>query len=445
MRALAAIVVVAIAAPASAEVRLLDHHFGPPQQLLTSQRPRRGGSGPVAVIVPHARTRELPLLSASDRAAAQQTAAFSTGNARLEALDRLLGSLEAELDARDDGGDVMNELSRRAEAIAREPGLESYPYAAELMTRAAGWVALTAPALADQLRARVVTAFPSSPFAVDAHLGLATSAEEKKRWNVARAHLDAVVANGRGDLVPYARFRIAWVEHRAGHDKQALHDLVELAGQAPLLRSSIADSISPVYAGAGLPASHARRLFEAIDDLRATADHLRTLADEYANAKRDADAVIVLRDAIALDGNPVETCRDRADIVSALASAPNRTDGELALEELVTAAGIAGPGCAVDAERAAFEIAFAWHRDVARSGDRARVARMWTRAIALATSRGPMHLARRNLLALRWELARRDRRAATWTAVADLADQVGDEDAEDAARAARSNARVLDR
>lgn len=345
----------------------------------------RAGTRPVAVIGPSTPARRQPALDAKARGALARRAAAATGHDRLAALDALTAALEQDDPELADVDELFAELAALYTRVLLEPSLATYRHGAELAVRAAKSVVLTDEPLARRGFELVLARFPASPYAYDAHVELGNLAEAANDHAVARRHFQAILARFPGELASYARLRLGWSYHLAGDHRRAVAELMRVLDghAAPALVEAAADWFVVPYAHAGR-ADLAAAVFDRLDRSRA-AERLRVLAAEYARANKHADAVVVLRAALAREGDRTVACLDRAALVAALTWAPNRADAEVAIAELAAAVPHAEPACAPAADRVVGDLALAWHR---RGGDRAQLVRMWTRAAELATTPG---------------------------------------------------------
>ena len=350
------------------------------------------------VIAPATRFRTQPALDDREREQLQRRARTETGQGRIAALDALTAALE-QLDPPDTELDLLlGEISMLYARVLFEPGLEVYPYADELVLRAAKSVGSADEKVAVRALERMIVKFPSSQYIYDAHLTLAGIAEAKRDYATAKRHLEAILANPRAQLASYARLKLGWVLHTAKNDRGAVAQLARVIaeGEEPLIVDAAADSIIAPYAHAGR-AELAAMLFDHVDRGSA-AERLRGLAGNYAAAGKHAEEVIVLRAAIEREGDLEASCLDRADLVAAMTSAQNRVDAEVAIAELVEAVRFADAACAEAADHAVGTLAFEWHR---RNVDRTQLIRVWGRAAELATTdeRREIAVANRDALA----------------------------------------------
>jgi tetratricopeptide (TPR) repeat protein len=268
------------------------------------------------------------------------------------------------------------------------PELDRYRYVDELLARGARNVAATNSDLAQKAAERLVAKYAKSPFVLDAHFVLATIFEDRKKFTEAKQHLEAAIAINRSDdVVMFARLRLGWLYIRAGDHGSALRELRAIAAdpKATHVREAAVDSLISSYVQVARP-DGAVQLFDAVDRSR-TNEWLRELAGQYHEAGKLDHEAAVLRVVLARDNDKIATCIDRVDLVRALANAPNPTDAELAVGELVAAVPFATSACAPLADDAVGELAWHWHTRAKTEHQKAAAARMWDRASELATTK----------------------------------------------------------
>jgi tetratricopeptide (TPR) repeat protein len=390
----AVLLVLAIAAPAVAKP---DRPKPIPQPELAGRPRPRTGARQVIVIAPTTPFRKQRALDDREREQLERRARTETGLDRIAALDALTAALE-QLEPPDTELDLlMGEISMLYARVLFEPGLEAYPYADELVLRAAKSVASADEKVAVRALERMLVKFPSSPFLSEAHLTLAGIAESKRDYATAKRHLEAILSNPRGPLASYARLKLGWLFHTAKDYPKAVAQLARVITESNdrLIVEAAADSIIAPYAFAGR-AGFAAILFDHVGRGSA-AERLRNLAAEYGELGKRAEEAVVLRAAIVREGDLDAICRDRADIVAAMTSAHNSIDAEVAIAELAEAVRFADASCAAAADDAVGTLALEWHRAGLAP---AQLMRAWDHAAALATTAERREIAELNRDAL---------------------------------------------
>jgi hypothetical protein len=286
-----------------------------PSRLVEDRRTSRS----VFLIGPSTATRTQPHVK--DLAPLEARAKTATGLARVEALDALTHALEDRDIADADLEVVLARVAKLYSELLVEPALEQSPHADELMIRAVR--SMIEQDLAAQTCERLLAKYPSSRFALDAHMALAHVLEIREEYARAKPHLLAVISSGNSAFANHAGLKLGWLLNVALQQTTAVDQLVKMsASDNHIVADAALDLVVIPYARAGR-ADLAAALFDRID--RSTsATRLRNLAVEYADQGKHAEIVVVLRDAIARDRNPRQLCLDRADIVAALVAMGNR-------------------------------------------------------------------------------------------------------------------------